>query len=69
MSPPAFMRWLREFAVHVADGRPTAVQWVQVLATLASVRRNIADPRDLQITFLRGGAVRTDEFRLTGCAL
>lgn len=62
------MVWLDGFALQVRDGRPTAAQWVQVLATLASVQHNTADPRELQITFLPGGAVRTDERRLTGCS-
>lgn len=64
MTPHTFLTWLDGFALGVEGGRPTAAQWVEVLATLASVDRNTADPRHLQITFLPGGAVRTDEFRL-----
>lgn len=64
MTPRAFLIWLDGLALQVRSGRPTAAQWVEVLVTLASVDRNTSDPRDLQIAFLPGGAVRTDEHRL-----
>ena len=64
LSPRTFLTWLDGFAFQVEAGRPTAAQWVEVLATLASVDRSTTDPRELQITFLPDGAVRTDEFRL-----
>ena len=64
MTPRTFLTWLDGFALGVEAGRPTAAQWVEVLATLADVDRSTADPRSLHITFIPGGAVRTDEFRL-----
>ena len=62
MSPRAFLLWLDGFAREVEAGRPTAAQWVEVLAMLATVPREATSW--LHITFIPGGAVRTDEYPL-----
>ncbi|MCC0807524.1 hypothetical protein FPV16_15010 [Methylobacterium sp. W2] len=62
MSPRAFLLWLDGFALEVVDGHPTAAQSVEVMAMLATVEREAKTW--LQITFIPGGAVRTDEYTL-----
>lgn len=64
MSPRDFLVWLDGFALTVTAGRPTPAQWVDVFATLATVQRDTDRPSDLQIAFIPGGAVRTDEYPL-----